>query len=872
MEYQSLKILHELISHDLNVLESSNLNQANPEKYQEFKKAYYDLHRKVVLYQNSSDASRITINANTTLGLKWDFAKTSSKFDFYMGFLGGSKEILNYQIEKIKGNIEGIIQDLNKDNYKEVKRKMNDALQLYQNILDKAVSTKEIQDLVSKVHYQIYKYQVEEFLVPSYDISLFIPLVYEDMSKILDSDASGIIKEELNKYFLDASLVKKYFNQIVMLINMAKSNPNVSRQELEEKLNIRLYQEDDIKLEYKGIDHGLKTYADSNFFKDLESFYYAIYLQCKEKEINLKEAAPVVLYYFVRCNYHNYELLVHLLEEYHYTDIQYLCEAIIWEYAYAAMSIFTHLKNEFARIGKNYDYEMDCAIIAQKEKIEPKSLVEYALKNHVEYLINYILTSDNLELLVSFYLETKSQMAKEKIEYLLRHDKITTEVLNDLPVEDFKDAIINAFKDRNNEEIEELLLFSYSEEKINWLVEEMLKSHDFEDFFQYIYQKIDEGIMGAKFISIKKNFGFESLYYNRLFHFSQSEIDSMSPLGAYCVSMDFSLDDCSYDIFLYFLKKFYLYKLDWQNIMKVCKLRKFDTRDVYKYFCLGNREEFMQYYKEHDINLDSHFFLEIIKSDESVVSDWLEFLSVDDILSLPKSTLNIFVKYYEEKLKDEHIILKDKIAQVFSKEVDSYDENPELIYLFVYIVYNGLFDEDILFYIDNFIFIPDFEKLLYKSIENSRDSYLKVHYVLKIAEKYYSILSTCYDLTIQEKYDSIFTHLQDFIFMDDESILELKNNNDEFSNLKLRKYYGDLLRLLNKEDKIEEKLKIRIILEVVKSGIHEYIFYLKEHYPEYLELILSNIDDASLYQSLVDYNGSMSIDDALRVEMLKRKL
>ena len=854
MEYQSLKFLHELISHDLSVLECSNLNQASPEKYQEFKRAYYDLQRKVVLYQNSSDASSITINSNTILGLKWDFATLSSKFDFYMGFLGGAKEILNYQIKKIKENIESIIQGLSKDNYKEVKRKMEDALLLYQNILDRAVSTKEIQDLVAKVHYQIYKYQVEDFLVPNYDITSFIPFVYEDMQEILDSDAvSFLIKEEINKYFLDASLVKKYFNRIVMLINMA-SNPHVSRKELEEKLDTKLYQEDDIKPEYEEVAKDILTEVRERYIDNMEWFYDSIYLYCDFHNIDKKHVAPL-FFASVKTLQLDYESLVRILNKYGYTNIKFLGEAIVSLFAFLSISVLMDLKDAFARIGQNYDYEIECAIIAQKERIRADELVQYVLKNHSSYLINYILTSENLKLLVQFYLETKSQEAKEKIEYLLRHGKITSEVLNELPIEDFKNAIIDAFKDRSNDEIEEFLL-SFSVGKLNWLVEELLKSNYFDDFFQYIYQKVDEGSIVAKFLSIEKYGCYESLIFDHShsFHFNQYEIDSMSPLGAYYISRNISsLDDCHYSDFSSFLEKFYSYKLDWQNLGKVWSLRGWGGIYFYKYFCLGNKEEFIQYYKEHDINLDSHFFLEIIKSDESAVSDWLEFLSVDDILALNESTLNIFVKYYKEKLESEHLTLKDKINQVCSKKGYAYDEYIELISLLVYIMHTGLFDEDILFYIDNFISIPDFQKLLYKAIENSREAYLKAHYVLKIGEKYISI----------------FAHCKEFIFMDEKSILELKNNDDEFSYLKLRKYFGDLLRLL---DKVDEELRIQIIKEIVKSGIHEYIFYLKEHYPKYRDFILNNIDDACLYQGLIDYNGSMSIDDALKVEMLKRKL
>lgn len=850
MEYQSLKFLHELISHDLSVLECSNLNQASPEKYQEFKRAYYDLQRKVVLYQNSSDASSITINSNTILSLKWDFANLSSKFDFYMGFLGGAKEILNYQIEKIKENIESIIQGLNKDNYKEVKRKMEDALLLYQNILDRAVSTKEIQDLVAKVHYQIYKYQVEDFLVPNYDITSFIPFVYEDMQEILDSDAvSFLIKEEINKYFLDASLVKKYFNRIVMLINMA-SNPHVSRKELEEKLDTKLYQEDDIKPEYEEVAKDILTEVRERYIDNMEWFYDSIYLYCDFHNIDKKHVAPL-FFASVKTLQLDYDSLVRILNKYGYTNIKFLGEAIISFFVFLSISVLMDLKDAFARIGQNYDYEIECAIIAQKERIKADELVQYVLKNHSSYLINYILTSENLKLLVQFYLETKSQEAKEKIEYLLRHGKITSEVFNELPIEDFKNAIIDAFKDRSNDEIEEFLL-SFSVEKLNWLVEELLKSNYFDDFFQSIYQKVDDGSIKATFL--KMGYGSYLSYKPYSFYYNQSQINLMNPIGAYYVSKNVSsLDDCGYFEFLYFLEKFYFYKLDWQNLIKACKLREFDTRGVYKYFCLGNKEEFIQYYKEHDINLDSHFFLEVIKSDENAISDWLEFLSVDDILALNESTLNIFVKYYKEKLESEHLILNDKINQVFCKKGYAFDEYIEFISLLVYIMHTGLFDEDILLYIDNFISIPDFQKLLYKAIENSRESYLKVHYVLKIGEKYISI----------------FAHCKEFIFMDEKSILELKNNDDEFSYLKLRKYFGDLLRLL---DKVDEELRIQIIKEIVKSGIHEYIFYLKEHYPKYWDFILNNIDDACLYQSFIDYNGSMSIDDALKVEMLKRKL
>lgn len=106
------------------------------------------------------------------------------------------------------------------------------------------------------------------------------------------------------------------------------------------------------------------------------------------------------------------------------------------------------------------------------------------------------------------------------------------------------------------------------------------------------------------------------------------------------------------------------------------------------------------------------------------------------------------------------------------------------------------------------------------------------------------------------------------VFLSDyelQSLMEIQDEDEEIKNLKLRKYYGDLLKLI---DLVPSNIQMRIIIYLAQSGIKEYLQFIVSHYPEYKEIVLANISDPNLYQELIGFNGMISIDDALRVEML----
>jgi len=114
-------------------------------------------------------------------------------------------------------------------------------------------------------------------------------------------------------------------------------------------------------------------------------------------------------------------------------------------------------------------------------------------------------------------------------------------------------------------------------------------------------------------------------------------------------------------------------------------------------------------------------------------------------------------------------------------------------------------------------FASNLNPLFIKAVINAKEPYLRASYASKL-----------YYLNASE---------WNIIFLTDREKTELLSSeeNNDAKDLKLRKYYGDLLKLLSVTP---INIKNRIAIEIAKSSIEEYINYIVTRYPELIDILL----------------------------------
>ena len=489
----NLKRVQEYIKEDLKRLENSNLKQANKEKYEYFKNKYYALNKKVLECQTSLNAKNIiTLNPQTAYSFLNEYARLSVEYEIYMDFYGGSKIINEYQINSICNNLNKILNKLTKENYQEIELELANTLKLYENIIASSLNSFRVSNLITKIKYQITKYRLDiENTYKSENKTDYLPLVIEDIENIINNpNTSSYIKEELEKYYIDTTLLLNNFYYVLKLI--INSSRNLSLSQLKAILNDLIYNEQDLikvspnifekdisKLDYLKAKYTEKYAIEAIFNKDNSEEYVAEYIALILTSNEFSYADIVAS--FVKHNFKNYMYLAKL----------YLSSSK------PNLSTILTLTELLKNAGLDFSYELACAIISYKENIPLKDLIEYIITTDNIYLLNWLISNN----LVDYYSQDFYLFIKNN------HPEKMTAIKNPT----FKLTIIlsNYLKEPKSETFQELtkeLSKLPLKTQINWIINNKLESQFLDIITLYI--KCDESLT-LDFI-LKLNLSLES--------------------------------------------------------------------------------------------------------------------------------------------------------------------------------------------------------------------------------------------------------------------------------------------------------------------------------------------------------------------------
>lgn len=884
----------EEISQEIN---ASGLKDVNQDLFHTLSKAIRDLNLKIIAYQEHSDIVR-------TEELHDAKASIEALFEFYM-IEEGAKKIANYQVTYIKERLDKIIAKLNSHNYETIEKEFNEALKLYNSILASASSSNIIKETITKFKYQVFKYKLQDKVIDdTLNINSIIGFLMADIDTILDDiEVSEAIKNELQKYAFNINLIKTNFKTIIILLNLGLNKKNATKEEIATELESTYYCESEIQSEYHEPSIDISGFASTTPITYLEKIY-------KYRPSNIKEGvAAVIIKELERVGSYGFDIqdVFNQLADKEYPYLKYLAESLICKKFISTFIDFYQLYRN-ASISKsssiNYQNAFDCAIIAHKEEIPPSYISQYVSLSGNEYLINYMIRSKNKEYFTDSLQDYAIRIKNIKLlEYMIDNDLfprkkilglsptlrarfIETELNKALTVQDKQEYLLNLFQEKNCDYnlreyiLNQLLTFNDIDLIINALNSLIAENH--ADFFRLI-ASIEDEVVKQKLLKYyyeetKKTGSKESLFL------IQTELSELKRTRS---SFTCSLEDIKkLNIFeasyvssfinetnlLKFVKKFYQANLDWKHILKQMESLNSDEQiQIQRYCYLADKRIFFNSNKYSYSKLIPYMLTYIPES----IIDFLKFMQPKDIVKLDSKLLDIFADHYETELKKSGLTISDKLEQKTSSHFSRQEENEFL----TYVMHRGVLTSEIMASFPNSLFykVSDYAQtatwcndILESAIANVKDSYKKAGFVLQALENYpYKKMDE------QSKAQAVKNNFRatdfkfDIIFLTEQELSEIKNNNqdsDEIKNLKIRKYYGDLLRLI---PLVPSNIQKRIIIQLAKSGIEEYIMYVKVNYPGYLELILENLTDISLYQKLIVFDGTYSIDDALRISLIQ---
>ncbi|MDE5539147.1 MAG: hypothetical protein K2J20_01525, partial [Bacilli bacterium] len=415
-------LLQEAIRNDLMILESSNLRQANNDKYLEFKAKYESLNQQSLIVKTRRDNEGLTTDSKDMDSLLWKWARISASFDIYMSYEGGYEDIVKYQRDKTKITFQRLYLKLDSTNYQEIAEQLQDSLNLYQSVSEVSLNSNEVQDLINKLKYQIYKYKLNDYVYDAgANYQSFLPFVIEDINKLIaESKVSGYIKEELQKYLFDVNLITSDFNRVARLINIATSGRRMSKTDIENYLSRTLYKESDLEKEYQAPSDELiiKQYLE-----------YDKLLIAIQKALNkTNDKLNVIALIFKQNKYYlippNPEF-INMLRENGCDNFKYIAEAMFDD-----INLLIKLRNDLVKTNPQYIYDIDCAVIAHANELSVSDLIKYISVTNNHYLINYVLRSGKKEYfnanLRNYALKTNNE---EIIAHLETNDFVDREII-----------------------------------------------------------------------------------------------------------------------------------------------------------------------------------------------------------------------------------------------------------------------------------------------------------------------------------------------------------------------------------------------------------------------------------------------------------
>lgn len=865
-------------------INASGLKDVNEELFMTLSKLIRDLNIKIISYQEHEGLI-------TKESLQNDNATINALYDFYMREIG-AQAIAKSQVVYVKEQLEAISSKLNPNNYEAVAQEFNEALALYSRILASVANSNLIKEIITNFRYQLFKYKLSDRVIDDrININSILGFIVKDIEQLLaDNEVSQALKDELNKYVFNFDLIKDNIRTVLILLNLGLTNKLASKEEITQEFNLTYYSESEIEPEYHEPSKEVMSTVYSTAIEDLDKIY-------RYNLDEVKEGVPAVLIkHPISTIQANLGVIVDQLREKNYPYLKYLAESLICnDYMQIVLDLYSAIIFE-DQDKSNFDF----AVIAHKEEISPNHMARYISISGNEYLINYIIRTGN-----EAYFQEKAlvdyaiRMRNIKLlEYMVDNNLWSIQNIHSLPTYLGIKLIKKHLQDKTEAEQQRLLISAFDEpdyELQTYILNELLKYNNPQliiealnilinkttpnttEFLKLLndikespikqevidhYYKYSSTSLTPEIKLIRKGFRLQQEKY-MIYDYSSEIIEEMNIFEAAFISSFIGSENL-----VSFVSKFYQAKLDWPHILEVAKeLNKEDYNQIKFYCYLSDKQT---YFHNCITGIDFIKYM-IAKLPESII-DFITRISPKDIASLDDAVLEIFATNYEEKLAEEGLTINDKLEQL---QITS--THKQINEFLAYIMHRGLLNLEILSAYKSRLFIQENEKskisiwadIMKRAIINMKDKYQKAGLVLRALDNHpYQKLSK---EDIKTARNSSFCETDfDFntIFLTEKDFSDIMNNETdslERKQLKIRKYYGDLLRLI---PLVPLSVQQRIIIQLAKSGIEEYIMYVKANYPEYLELILENLTDINLYQKLIAFDGTYSIDDALRVTLI----
>lgn len=865
--------LMEIINKDIEKLDSSNLEQADAKSYFYFQKQLKQLLQRCTIMNNDSS---LTLLPNTYLSLLSDWSKISAKIDFYLDFEGGKELIAKYQIARIKEDLRNILRSISFDNVEIAKAKLKEYLTFCENVfVNSADMTErkilvskvvEVRDLIKKLEYQIYKYENPETRKLPNDLKEYTSLVVADIKNILkDKQISAPLKNELKKYLVDVSVIEKSFDKVVRLIMIASSNPNITEEELNSLLYVKPKKENKtrtyIAKDLTGTQDNVNDYIKKyKYFEDLVDIY-----------IKYSEYDSIIVLWDKYKNKTDSDvsyLIAKLVED--DAPFDYVIEGIIANSSRVTQKDLIDLRRELEKYGEEYVSILDDAVVMYKEKIWGTELIPYIRLSVNEDLIAYILTIKDSN---DYYMDTINTFI---IEYgLTTNNPIMVAAIESRELIDFKhffeynlsDEVrvqyLNKYfnkKEIPDEKKQKTLIELYFRVKNdyfkNYIIVRMLEYNDASLFFKLFDTFVLNGVGKFDMNKVLEVLAFipESKLKEKVLDYLYGNSNAISFEVSNARSLDSLKNMNMFEAYYMSSKKLYASeyldlarqfgnsRLNWGNILiKWDNSYNLQYEELLRLFYKNNRSEFLKIVEVKSLN--KCLVKELISEIPSAIRDFISLLDMSEILELGTITKEAFVSYYEEEMAQGKISITDKTNLVLGS-----DNKEDILKLLVYIWIKGLLNADILIYKDK---LKPYIPLILDGLRNIQNAYLKPSYILSLTDGM--------DI-ISEEYGSI-------MFMTENDKNEILNSNEDsrIKNIRMRKYYGDLLKLLKKA---QGSIFAKIVLEIAKSKIKEYIVYLRDNYPESIDIILSYITDIDILNIIIEDTPSL---ENLPLERKKEK-
>lgn len=811
-------------------IKTSSLKDTNEEFYTSLLVKARDLNLSLINQDNKDEK------------LTRSLAEIGALFEFYM-WEWGNKDAALLHAKAINENLVALAEKLNESNYLEIEKEFEDILKLYEDIIKRG-DDDHLKDIIANFRYQIFRYKLLLHIIDDHlPVNTLLVYLVQDIDAILsDAEVSSAIKYELKKYAFDVDLIKVNFKKVAALVNLGLHYKKAVEKEVEEELGCEYINESDTtKVFYEPLDKNENAIFFSynfdgvieNVSGDVSENVFNYFISNLESGYNL-----------------DYQSVVTSLISHDFKGVRYLIEGLI-EHGYKRQALDLHFA--FLNYGdKSYLSKIEEAMISYRDDLSRGILLDYIIKSHSSFLINYLFISKRYEDLESIFGELSISMQKrlldkrleiaqsenEKesilISYLVNKDSKIHEYTFQkiLESQDAKfvisalDALIESFKD--SQENLRKTFFGL----INLISDEKIKKQVL-DYYYSITSNLDNAHLG---LLIKPIIQCKEALKDYL---RPEQVESLNILEAYQYSEVVSKRNI-----LPFLKKYYKENLNWSSLID-----RFYYEDntfffpVIMYCYLGNREYFINNVDLRYRGLISYLLEQVPGS----IADLLVALSPLQIARLDDDILELFAKAYENKLKQENICLNDQMDLIISGR----SKPSDTVEFLTYVMHRGLLNEPImynfseeLFSKENFAQISSGSPIMIKALQNS-EKYRRAGLVL-IALNNYSFMPLAPE--ILEKGQVTGAIAEDFnfdiIFMSEKELMGLRAN-AQISKLEM--YYESLIRLLSL---VPDSVQKRIIMQIARSKNENYIRNIIDIFPELTDFILNQIDDIYIYNKL----------------------